>query len=375
MEALPLDNRLQVVMTGPLPPAIGGMVTVIGDLARSSLRQRVRLDLFNTGKTTPPGRSLWQGVRARLSLTRQWWKLLRSYPGESPIVHIHTCSGLTYFLDGSLLLLARLRGCPTVLHIHGGRFDAFLDGLPQPVRWAAATVARHADRVVVLSEDWRLRLAGHLPGAHLAIVHNGVPQIIVADSAERHREQQVRLLFMGSLSRGKGCLELVRAMQDLPDNVYLSLVGGEEDSGFAGQLKEEITRLGLGEHVEMPGASYGDAKLAHFGNADIFVLPSHAEGLPMAMLEAMSAGLPVIATRVGAIPAVIEGGKHGILVDPGDIAGLRAAIVELVTDVDKRRALGQAARARWREKFTIDHTVTELLALYSSLLVGRQAPR
>ncbi len=58
-----------------------------------------------------------------------------------------------------------------------------------------------------------------------------------------------------------------------------------------GRLKEEITRLGLGEHVEMPGASYGDAKLAHFGNADIFVLPSHAEGLPMAMLEAMSAGL------------------------------------------------------------------------------------
>ncbi|HZR04065.1 MAG TPA: hypothetical protein VFA81_12945, partial [Burkholderiales bacterium] len=116
----PTGARLRVVMAGPLPPAIGGMVTVIDDLSKSQLAKDVELVLFDTKKTTPAGRSLLHAVHSRLRLWARWWAALR---GETSVAHIHTCSGLTYFLDGSLLFIAGIRGVPALLHIHGGLFE------------------------------------------------------------------------------------------------------------------------------------------------------------------------------------------------------------------------------------------------------------
>jgi glycosyltransferase involved in cell wall biosynthesis len=351
-------------MTGPLPPAIGGMATVISDLAQSRLSCRVHLQLFNTGKTTPPNQPMYRRVSARLSVLRRWWKLVSVSPRL--IVHIHSCSGLTYWLDGLLLLLARVRGHRTVLHIHGGLFDVFLDGLLWPLQAAARHLARSADRVIVLSDEWFLKLAPRLTGASLSVVLNGVPPIsgsLVHDQLD----DQIRILFLGDLCTQKGVLDLVRSMDGLPDHVHLFLAGAEAEAGFLQNLRSELVTLGLENRVHLLGLVTGESKVACLRRADLFVLPSYAEGLPISLLEAMAAGLPVVATRVGGIPAVLEDGKQGRLVRPGNVEELRRAIGELVDDATSRQLMGCAAYQRWQEEFNIERTVDELLAVYRSV--------
>lgn len=350
-----------IVMSGPLPPAVGGMASVLGALHASSLSQRHALTLFETGKTTPESRPLWQGILTRLDLMRRWWRLMGQTP--RPIAHIHTCSGLTFFLDGILLLLAKARRTPVILHIHGARFDQFLDSMP-PARAALARwLARRADVVVVLSEDWRNRLAERLPGARLAVVANGVPGF----SGERQAEsgKTPRFLFLGNLCRRKGVHTLLDAIEQAKTPWQLDLAGGEEEPGFTQWTREQIAARGLGDRVQLLGPVVGEAKTALLAKADGFVLPSLAEGLPMALLEAMAARLPVVVTRVGAMPEVIRDGIEGYLVAPENASELAAALDKIAANPDQGLAMGRAASQTCDQAYGVERMVDALLAIYN----------
>jgi glycosyltransferase involved in cell wall biosynthesis len=357
---------IRVVMAGPLPPAVGGMATVIGDISQSTLAEQVQLVLFDTKKQTAENRPLWQGVAARLRLWRQWW---RAVGGGGVIAHIHTCSGLSYFLDGTLLLLARVRGVPVVLHVHGANFDKFLDALPGVGRWLARWLARRAARIVVLSEEWRANLAQRLPGAHLAVIVNGVP-IPEARTQAPDDDGATSILFLGNLGKRKGVWDLLEAAEQLPDTARLILVGGEEEPGIAKEFVAALGRRHLESKVEYAGPAFGAEKHQWLARARIFVLPSYAEGLPISLLEAMAAGLPVVVTPVGGIPTVIRDGEEGLLVQPGDVAGLASALNRLLEDAGLRQRLGNAARARCTERFGIENVARAYLDLYRGILAG-----
>lgn len=357
------QDRTRVLMAGPLPPSIGGMVTVIGDMTRSSLAAQVELVLFDTKKQTPAGRSLVQAIRARLDVWQRWWRLLT--PTSRTIAHIHTCSGLTYFLDGALALLAQQRGVPVILHVHGATFDQFLDGLAPPLRAVARWLARRAARVVVLSEEWREKLNTRLPGARLSIIPNGVappPTDVVVDATPG-----ITALFLGNLGTRKGVWDLIACMTQVNSEVRLVLVGGEEEPGALDKARTEVMQLGLNERVIVAGPTFGADKYSWLCSADIFVLPSYAEGLPISMLEAMATGLPMIVTPVGGIPSVITHDVDGLLVPPGDCAALVAAINRLAQDATLRQRLGTAARARCDAGYGIERSAAAYLALYREL--------
>jgi glycosyltransferase involved in cell wall biosynthesis len=358
------EARLQVVMTGPLPPAVGGMTTLISNLANSSLAEMVRLELFNTGKTTPLNRPWYQGVAARAKLLRKYWRMLSDAPER--IVHIHSCSGLTFFLDGMLLLIARWSGHKTLLHVHGGYFDVFLDNLNAPLRRLAQHLARSADRFIVLSHEWCTKLGPRLPGVFMVTVVNGVPAMPRTE-VPKTVDSTFRLLFLGSLSQNKGLLDLVEALSGLPGHIQLVIAGAESEPGFAERLKEECAQMGMETRTKFIGQVTGQAKIDCLQSADLFVLPSYAEGLPISLLEAMAARLPVIASSVGGIPSVIDDGVHGRLVRPRDIPQLRQAIEEMAIDSEKRRLMSEAAYSRWLELFNIERTAEQLLNLYLCL--------
>lgn len=356
---------LNVVMAGPLPPAIGGMATVIGDISQSSLADRVALVPFNTAKQTSEGRSLLTGIVARVSLWKRWASALRG-KGQS-VAHIHTCSGLTYFLDGTLLIIARLLAQPVVLHIHGARFDRFLDELPAPLLFLARWLARRANRVVVLSETWKETLTDRLPGAQLSVIANGVPvrdQPVEAENAT----QTVFILFLGNLSQRKGVWELIDAMRAVPVEATLALVGGEDDPGISDAVQTRINEAGMTDRVKLIGPAYGEDKHRWLEKADIFVLPSHAEGLPIALLEAMGGGIPAVVTAVGAMPTVINDGVQGKVVPPGDVDALSAALTALVNDPALRRTMGEAARKRCLADYGVERSAENYLRLYSEIV-------
>lgn len=350
-------------MAGPLPPAVGGMASVIGTLHQSSLAQRVALQLFQTGKTTPENRSLWQAVSARSRLMCAWWGLVGNRP--RPIAHIHTCSGFTFFLDGALLISARMRGAATVLHIHGGRFDSFLDGLGPALSLVARWLARRAHVVVVLSEDWQRRLEARLPGARWAVLRNGVA--VKALSQPVHREGAPQFLFLGGMSRAKGIDVLLQAVAISRGSWQVVMAGAESEPGFITWMQSEISRLNIGSRVRWLGEVIGAAKDDALACSDACVLPSRAEGLPMAMLECMGAGMPVVATQVGAIPEVIAEGCEGLLVPPGDAAALAAAMDLLAGDAELRQRMGAAARRTCEDHYSVESAARRLAILYAAL--------
>lgn len=354
---------VRVVMAGPLPPAIGGMASFISDLYESRLRDAVTLDLFDTAKQTPAGRSLVRAVFARVRMWGRWWSLLRS--GGRRIAHIHTCSGLSYFLDGALVLAARACRVPVVLHIHGGRFDKFLDELGVVRGWLARLIARSAARVVVLSEVWRERLERRLPGARLAIVANGVP--VPARARQPGSQSEPVVLFLGAICAAKGVEDLVRAAARLTANARIALIGPETETGMLEKLHRLAAELGVAGRIDFVGPLLGAAKSAWLARATLFVLPSYVEALPISILEAMAAGCPVVATTVGAVPTVIRDDETGLLITPGDVGALAAAIDRLLSDGRLRDRLAARARRECVERFSIDHTVEQLSRIYSEI--------
>ncbi len=358
------NRQFRIVMSGPLPPAIGGMATVIDDIAHSSLQERVELQLFDTLKKTKTGRPLWQGIVARFILWKNWLKVL-GY-GNNTVAHIHTCSGLTFFLDGTLLVLAKMKGCSVVLHIHGATFDNFLDNLPSIGLALGRWFARRADRVVVLSDEWEQKLSVRLPRAKIVVIANGVP---VPLNIKKYSipKKNIMVLFLGNLCQRKGVWELLEAMKDVPDFVNLILAGGEEDQGIGEKVKKYISENSLTTKVDWLGPVYGADKHRLLEYADVFVLPSHAEGLPISLLEAMGAGLPVVITPVGGIPSVVTDAEQGLLVAPGDSKALANAITQLAENVELREKLGNAARARCLESYGIEHVVDKYMTVYESL--------
>ena len=360
---------MRVVMAGPLPPVIGGMSTVIDDIAHSSLAKNVELVLFDTAKKTPEGRSLSSALAARFGLWLSWWKAMN--PTGRTLAHIHTCSGLSYFLDGAYLLLSRSRGIPVVLHVHGGRFDAFLDGLSPLPLLAARFIARCADRVVVLSGEWERRLSSRLPGASLAVIENGVS--IPDRTVEKSGNEKI-ILFLGNLCAGKGVWELISCARDLPPGVRLVLVGGEEDPGINEKIRDQLARDGTEERVMLTGPLTGDAKFDWLYRADIFALPSHAEGVPISMLEAAAAGLPLVVTAVGGIPSVLNDGEHALFVKPCDRDALLAALLKLLNDPGFGARLGHAAKQHVLQRYGIENSARRYLELYREMRPACFAP-
>jgi glycosyltransferase involved in cell wall biosynthesis len=357
------QRSMRVLMAGPMPPAIGGMTSVLCDLAESRLRETVELRLFDTGKQTPARRSLVLAVRTRLRLWLQWWKLLGWRPD---IAHLHTCSGLTFFLDGALLVLARLRGVPVILHVHGGRFDRFLDELTTVRARIARWIARLAARVIVLSDSWRERLGPRLPHAMLTVVENGVP--VRGPRPARPPAPPFVVLFLGAINEEKGIEDLIHAAANLRGSVRFVLVGPQDDVQFVARMQRLVEQLELRDSIEFAGPARGAEKDAWLARAHIFVLPSRTEAFPISILEAMESGLPIVATRVGAVPKMIESGRSGLLVSAGDIAGLSVAISTLLSDPALRDRLGVSARTDCIERFSIDRTARVLQDLYAEIL-------
>jgi len=257
------------------------------------------------------------------------------------LVHLHAAMRGSFWRKAIFATIARRFGVPVVLHLHGSEMKDFYAAQPAPVKRLIVGQLEAAARVLVLSESWKRFVAEIAPRARTTVVPNyvGVPEAAPA-RARPARE----ILFLGLVGERKGVFDLLPAfVAARAANSALALtIGGD---GAIERAKREAVRLGVADHVDLCGWVDPQRREALLARADIFVLPSRNEGLPMSVLEAMARGLPVIATPVGGLPELIEDGANGLLVPPGDPEALARAILELASDPERRAALGRAARA------------------------------
>lgn len=178
------------------------------------------------------------------------------------------------------------------------------------------------------------------------------------------------IVSVGRLKPPKDFRTLVEALAGLEHDFDALLVGDGPDRD---DLAQAILDHGLEDRVELTGTR--DDVVGVLARADVFVLSSRSEGMPMSALEAMAAGLPVVASAVGGVPEVVVDGQTGVLVPPEDAPALRAAIERLLVDPSLRRRFGEAGRQRAAETFAFPRWQAAHLELYTEQLAQRGLPR
>jgi glycosyltransferase involved in cell wall biosynthesis len=267
---------------------------------------------------------------------------------------------------------ARRVGVPHVLTMHGGFTATKALRRRIALRWAM----RQSGSAVAVSKATQREFAKDLgiPENAFMVVHNGVPSKAGIPELVRREfgctESDTVILAVGNLDRNKNHRMLLEALVRLRDDglsVPWKLIiaagrgGGEQD-----YLQEYVRRERLDDRVHIATGRNDIIDLQAL--ADIFVMPSLWEGLPMALLEAMVAGKAIIASATAGIPEAIVDGREGLLVPPGDLDALAAALRTLLTDPHRRRELGTAALTRANEEFTVQVMTDRYLAIYRRLL-------
>jgi glycosyltransferase involved in cell wall biosynthesis len=282
---------------------------------------------------------------------------------DAPLVHVQTASRGSFWRKAVVCFMARAAHRPYIVHLHGGGFTRFYERESGPMgRFVIRTTLAHAALVLALSSEWRERLLRISPAARVEVLHNAVA-IPDRDRTRRPLENELRLLFLGHLLPDKGVYDLVKAFAQVAGQFpRLKLVLG--GVGHIEAVRELASELGVRERVELPGWLGPERKNAALATSTIFLLPSYHEGMPMALLEAMSWGLPVITTPVGGIPQIVTDKINGLLVAPGDVAALAAAIARLLHDPALRELLGNAARTTIETRFSLHEALAKLSGIY-----------
>jgi glycosyltransferase involved in cell wall biosynthesis len=207
-------------------------------------------------------------------------------------------------------------------------------------------------------------LAGLRAGS-IRTIHNGIPDVEL-EPLPRPVEGPI-VGSIGRLERQKGYDTLLRTLPELP-GVTAVIVGEGTQRERLVALADE---LGVADRVLLPG--WSDEARRHLTTFDVFCLPSRFEAFPLAVLEAMLAGLPIVASDVGSVSEAVREGETGLLVRPDDPVGLAAALRELVGDAGRRGALGAAARRLALERFTVEAMARAYELLYDEILGARGA--
>ena len=311
------------------------------------------------------------GLRVRFLTTRGGRRWL------SPIVTFHALMGLgaacilrrvdvihvNLGADGgcyrkmALLVLPRLFHTPYVLHLHASGFQSFWRSSPPALRAHIDRLFRDAARIVVLGEVWRRLVLEHVPeaDARIFVLPNASPQL---ESIAPREGEDIQILFLGELSSRKGVDILIEALSLLGARAsWRAVIAGDGD---VQAVRCAVAAQNLSAQVDVPGWVGPELVERLLRQSQILVLPSFEENLPMAVIEAFAAGLAVVATPVGAIPDVVQPGVTGLLVPPGDVSALAAALDRLIGDALLRHELGQAGRAFHAERLSLGGYMTRL---------------
>ena len=231
---------------------------------------------------------------------------------------------------------------------------------------------RFVSRVITVSEDNRLHLIRnhHVPARKIRVVQNGIPASEGINDLDLKRElgigtDSLLIAIVGSLEKRKGHATLFEALVRLPASIHALIVGEGE---MEREYMERISTLGLSSRVHFTG--YRDDVPSIMRNIDLLVVPSSVEATPYVILEAMEAGLPVIASSIYGIPEQVVDGETGLLVPPKDVDELEAALQNMQADPERRRVMGKNAFERYRERFALERCVRGTIEVYRELIRG-----
>jgi len=359
-----------IVLLGPHRAAVSGVSTHVNLLMESSLADDFDVVHFQVGSEGRDEGAIGRFLRLIVSPFLLAATIIFRH---ASIVHINTSLNTrAYWRDLMYLAVAKALGARVLYQVHGGALpQQFFAGSPMLTKFLRRTLMV-PDLVVLLAQCELEAYREFVPEQRLVVLPNGIdcrpfsPLPLVRSNPE----QPLHLLYIGRIARDKGLYEIlqgVRLAHELGVDTRLIVAGhGAEE----GRLRRYAQALGIAPRVCFIGPVFGADKVKLLTGSDVLLLPSYSEGLPYALLEAMAAGIPVIATPVGAIPDVMTDGIHGFLVPQRDGKAIAEALAVLAGDRERISWMSRACKRRIRAAFSIERLAQELALHYGEMCGG-----
>jgi len=351
----------EILIIGPdrTKTVSGGIVTVI-DSMMEEYSDRFLQNRIVTMRIVNPVSRLYIYLHAITQI------LLSSVNSNNKIAHIHISTGWSTYRKSFLVMLLKVIKIPMVIHIHGSGYHIFYEKsntyMQKYIRWIFSLT----DRTILLSDSWQEWYINTINTNKSSVIYNGVRDYYDNKSlalAKRKNE----ILFLGRLGERKGIYDLLYAfqkvVQKIPDAILK--VGGDGELDKAKYLTNE---LNLNKNVDFLGWVNEEEKYKLLNNAKVYILPSYNEGLPMGLLEGMSAGLAVISTDVGGIPEAVQNEKNGLLIKAGNKVQIANSLIKVLSSDQLLEQLGKNARESFLKDFNSKTMTKKAEDIYDEIL-------
>ncbi|MCM1153949.1 MAG: glycosyltransferase family 4 protein [Roseburia sp.] len=348
------EKKPKVLMIGPARSVHGGISGVVNNYYDAGLDRMVKLCYIATMVEGSKIKKLLQALKAYLLFLVR----LSAYD----IVHVNMASDSSYYRKSLFIRTAHFFHKKIIIHQHGGNFEEFYHKeLSESGRRRVQKVLSMGDVFLVLGSAWKSFFATLIEEGKIIVFPDSIriPQQI---------EKQYglhKILFLGRLCKAKGIEELLAVMPALQKqyaDVHLYLGGIWEDA----KLKNKAAALSA--YVTDLGWISGEEKKRYLQECDIFVLPSYFEGQSVSILEAMAYACAVAASKTGGIPEMITDDVTGLFVRPQDTQTLEKVLLRLLGDANLCSRLGQCARKKAENEFSIEDNMAKLLKIYEGLM-------
>lgn len=304
-----------------------------------------------------PGTKITKILFLLKSIITFWVKL--SFDRNINIVHIHTASRLSFKRSVWFMSMSKILHKKVIMHIHGGGFKDYYE---KGCKSFVSKNLKRCDIVIALSENWKSTFEEDLGLRNIRVLENLIPKPTKLDTVD---DGKLHVLFLGLLSKEKGLYDLIEAVRtghEKWQNKLVLHIGGNGDSK---SFLREIA--GLSDIICFEGWVTGQKKIDLLNLCKIFVLPSYTEGLPLSILEAMSYGMTIVATPVGAIPSIVKDKENGLLIPQGSPQAIENAFDLLLSSPLMVSQLGKKSETLI-EPFLPTNVRERLMQIYFSLL-------
>lgn len=353
------------------PPLRVLVATPIGEGGKGGIDRimdglRARLAIENRGDVQvrfAATRGRWHIMFAPIVLARfLFLMLVLRLIGKCDLVHINLSTYGSTTRKVVVGMLARILRIPYVIHLHGGAYPAYLEGSDAARRARIRLFFKKAAGIVVLGAVWTEFVVEKLgvDCERVTVVPNAAAAI--SEHCEINRSKTPTILFLGKLSKTKGVPQLFEALDEIGTSLpWRAVIAG---TGESREYAAWVAGAGLADRIDLPGWVGPDRTFQLLAAAEILVLPSFVENLPLSVIEGMAAGLAVVATPVGAVPDIIIHEETGLLVPAGDPSALATALRRLLCEPALRIRLGNSARAFHRKHLDLANYADRLAEVW-----------
>lgn len=351
---------MKVMLIGPSPyRAQGGMATVLNDILQNAeLNRQYEIEMYESYI----GGSLLKRVLFSFTAYCKFKCIFKTYD----LFHVHMASYTSTFRKGYYIHFLKRHGKKVLLHVHGGEYLKFYNGLSEKKKKKVDEIWKQSDLIIVLSEKWKSRFDKIFDPEKIVVLNNGIDVEIYSKAVCSVEEHKNSFLILGRLEEEKGIYDLIEAVSIAAKSnpkIKFSIAGDGEKEKVQALIKER----GLSEHIKLVGWLNQERKLELMKSVSTVVLPSHNEGLPMSILEGMAAGKAIISTDVGAIPEVISE-ENGILFQPKDVEALAQAIVKCSLDPVMLGSMSENNIRKIKEQYSMKKMHEKLAEYYDKCM-------